>query len=361
MSLGDRIKDLARRLDRQRGSINTEQATKNAFVLPFLTSLGYDVFDPDVVVPEFTADVGVKKGEKVDYAIKHGDQIIILIECKALGVELGAGHASQLYRYFSVTSARIALLTNGECFQFFSDLEEPNKMDERPFFEFEIGGYTKADLAELEKFTSDKFELENILSTANTLKYVSLFKDAIASETTDPSEELVRLLAYRFFDGRFTKAVLDEFTPIVKVAFQQTMREQVDMRLTSALNATGSDPIAPSADTEPSTSDGEEVSGDGIETTAEEMEGFFIVRSIARWAIDSERVCMRDAKSYCAILIDNNNRKPLVRLHFNRSQKYIGLFRGKEEERVPIERLDQIYDYSDRIQATASGYAESSG
>lgn len=48
--------------------------------MPFISALGYDVFNPTEVIPEFTADVGTKKGEKVDYAIKKDDKIIILIE-----------------------------------------------------------------------------------------------------------------------------------------------------------------------------------------------------------------------------------------------------------------------------------------
>ena len=70
MDFVEKIRVLATRVKKQETSIVSEEACKNAFVMPFLNALGYDVFNPEIVVPEFTADVGIKKGEKVDYAIK---------------------------------------------------------------------------------------------------------------------------------------------------------------------------------------------------------------------------------------------------------------------------------------------------
>ena len=133
MDFADQITALASRIHKQLDHIQTEEATKNALILPFINALGYNVFDPTEVVPEFTADVGIKKGEKVDYAIKLDGKVIMLFECKQVGAALSRAHASQLFRYFTVTEARVGVLTNGVTYLFFSDLEEPNKMDERPF------------------------------------------------------------------------------------------------------------------------------------------------------------------------------------------------------------------------------------
>ena len=124
MDLIDRIKDIASRVPKQMPHIQTEEATKNAFIMPFISALGYDVFNPTEVIPEFTSDVGTKKGEKVDYAIKKDNQIIILIECKWAGADLRTTHASQLYRYFSATDARFAILTNGVSYEFYSDIDD---------------------------------------------------------------------------------------------------------------------------------------------------------------------------------------------------------------------------------------------
>ncbi len=141
MDFHETIKGLAARTEKLKGSITTEEACKTAFVMPFLNALGYDVFNPDIVTPEFIADVGVKKGEKVDYAIKSDGKIIMLVECKPCGSDLAQQHMSQLYRYFSVTDARFSILTNGIHYWFYSDLDEKNRMDQKPFFQFNILDY----------------------------------------------------------------------------------------------------------------------------------------------------------------------------------------------------------------------------
>jgi len=132
MDFKDQIKQLGERVIRLKDQIQTEEATKNAFIMPFIQALGYDVFNPLEVVPEFTADIGIKKGEKVDYAIMKEGQPIILIECKWWGDNLDV-HNSQLFRYFHTTKSKFGLLTNGIQFRFYTDLMETNKMDEKPF------------------------------------------------------------------------------------------------------------------------------------------------------------------------------------------------------------------------------------
>jgi predicted type IV restriction endonuclease len=349
MEFLEKIKALAVRVEKQKGSLLTEEACKNAFVMPFLNALGYDVFNPDVVIPEFTADFGVKKGEKVDYAIKINGVITMLVECKPCGSDLAQQHASQLYRYFSVTDARFSILCNGLNFWFFSDLDEKNKMDQRPFFKFDILDYRPSHVAELSKFTHDQFDLDHILTTASTLKYSSAIQQEFAKELDEPSDDMIRLFASRVYDGHFTKRVRDEFRDIVANAFKEGVREMVSKRLASALEVTSEG----SAPTTQDIYNGEEKAI----TTQDEIEAFHIVKSIVRRVAKAERIVMRDAKSYCAILLDDNNRKPIARLHFNRSQKYLGVFRNKEEERLPIETLEDIYNHSERLQQTVREYA----
>ena len=113
MDLATKLLELEKRTAQHRELLLTEEAAKTALVMPFLQALGYDVFNPAEVVPEFTADVGIKKGEKVDYALCIDGRVNILIECKPSTIDLDLKHASQLYRYFSTTDARVAVLTNG--------------------------------------------------------------------------------------------------------------------------------------------------------------------------------------------------------------------------------------------------------
>lgn len=327
----------------------TEEAVKTAVVLPFFRALGYDVFDPSEVIPEFTADAVGKKGEKVDYAIKIDGEIRILIECKPISVQLERKHLDQLYRYFSVTNAKFAILTNGRTFNFYTDLEAPNKLDTRPFFVFDTTDYNAGVITELRKFEKAAFDVNAILATAERLKYTSGVKQVISKLVEDPSEDFVRMVASTVYEGRITAPVREMLTGVVRAAFREVIMDTVKSRLTSALADT--EQVIEKID-EPVADDPE------IVTTDEEREGYMIVKAIVRETINAKRVVMRDAKSYCAILIDNNNRKPLARLHFNRSIKYIGLFDGEVEERLIIESLDQIYDHTERLRATAKRYSE---
>ncbi len=353
MDLIDKIKDIASRVPKQMEHIQTEEATKNAFIMPFISSLGYDVFNPLEVIPEFTADVGTKKGEKVDYAIKKDDDIIILIECKWSGASLHKDHASQLYRYFSATEARFAILTNGIDYEFYSDIDETNKMDSKPFFSFNILQFEDHQIKELKKFTKSAFSLEDILTTASTLKYTGAIKKILDEELKNPTEEFVRFFASRIYDGRLTQAVIEQFTGIVKEARSQFINEQINDRLKSAMSANEPDSVAE----ETTELVGKvESQKDGIETTQEEIDGYNIVKSILREVLDVKRVTMRDTKSYCGILLDDNNRKPICRLHFNCSRKYLGVISGKKEERIEIEGVDDLFQYADRIKATIAEY-----
>lgn len=322
---------------------------KTAVVLPFLRSLGYEVFDPTEVIPEFTADAVGKKGEKVDYAIKIDSEIRILIECKPISVTLEKKHLDQLYRYFSVTNAKFAILTNGRTFNFYTDLEAPNELDTRPFFVFDVTDFNSGIVTELRKFEKNSFDVSAILATAERLKYTSGVKQVISKLIEEPTEDFVRLVAGSVYEGRITAQVKEMLTGVVRTAFRDVIMDSVKNRLSSALADT--EEVIVKID-EPVAEEPEVV------TTEEEREGYMIVKAIVRDTIAPKRVVMRDQKSYCGILIDNNNRKPLARLHFNRSVKYIGLFDGEAEERLIVDSLDQIYDHSDRLRTTAKKYAE---
>jgi hypothetical protein len=354
MSFDEKIAALIQRLPKLVGHLDTEEATKNALVMPFISALGYDVFNPQEVVPEFTADVGTKKGEKVDYAILNDGEIILLFECKKAGADLRQEEMSQLFRYFSVTKARIAILTNGTQYRFYSDLEEINKMDSRPFLELDLEDPRPNILQEVKRLEKDDFDLEEILSTASELKYTSAIKKILAKQYESPDDEFCKY----FFGkanpgGRFTGNAKDNFIPLVKKAFNQFISEKVSDRLRSALETEGA-PTEPKTETEI-----EEVSlaVSDIVTTEEELEAFRIVRAIAAQAVNPERIAHRDAKTYMSIFLDDNNRKPICRLWFNARQKYFGTFDpNKNETKHPIESTSDIYQYSEQVVSVIHSY-----
>ncbi|MFE6254996.1 type I restriction enzyme HsdR N-terminal domain-containing protein [Agromyces sp. NPDC057865] len=361
MDFNDALAALAQKVQNQKDAILTEEATKNAFVMPFIsTVLGYDVFDPLEVVPELTADVGIKRGEKIDYAIMRDNEVQMLIECKSSTAPLKLEHASQLFRYFAVTNARIAVLTNGQNYHFFTDLDAPNKMDEKPFLVLDLLNIDESLVGELKKLTKERFDLDSVISAAGELKYIGHIKREIAEQFRSPSDEWARFFIGRVYDGSITQKVRDQFAPLVAKASAQFINDQVNDRLKSALRGSN---YAPASETEaeiPSkaVSDQDLDRDTEIETTLEELEAYQIVKAIACSEVKPQRISQRDSKSYFAILLDDNNRRPIARLHFNsRKQKYLGLLdEEKVESRHPIDGLEDIYTYADEIRAAVARY-----
>lgn len=364
MDFIDHLRVLANRIANTKDIIQTEEATKNAMVMPFIQILGYNVFDPLEVTPELIADVGTKKGEKVDYAILRDGKPIMLFECKRSGGDLNINHASQLFRYFHVTDARFGVLTNGLTYRFFTDLEKPNKMDEKPFFEFNILDFKERDVEELKKFAKTAFDLDTILTTANELKYTRSIQTLLSQWIQSPSEDFVRLVSADLLGGkRFTPAAKEQFTAITKRAFEQLIGEKINERLKGAMSPESPSvvEIAPLVASPHEAAPGATpASNDQLATTIEELEAFHIIRSILRDVVPSKRIFMRDAQSYCAILLDDNNRKPICRLRFNNLEKLrIGLFDEKKEEALfSLNDLDGLYDYALQLRAAVTTHLD---
>ena len=341
MELHRKLKGLAEKVVQMKDKIDTEESTKHAFTLPFINILGYDTYNPTEVVPEFTADLGLKKGEKVDYAIFQNGNPILIVECKHCKQNLDV-HNSQLFRYFHVTKTRFALLTNGIQYRFYTDLEEKNKMDEKPFLEFDIIKLKESTVMEIEKFHKSKFDISSIVENASNLKYTSEIKYLINQEILEPSQDFVKLFANRAYGGRLTSKIMEEFTEIVNKAFNQIIGEKVNDRLNSALNKEQEKQLAEEQV--------EEQPKSKVETTEEEIEGYQIVVAILRRKIRKERIKHRDTQTYFGILLDDNNRKPICRLHLNGRVKYISLFdQDKNETREKIESVDDIYRFEKQL------------
>jgi hypothetical protein len=321
--------------------------------MPLLQALGFDVFSLTEVVPEFVADVGTKKGEKVDYALKINGEIAILVEVKPISASLGSAQYSQLYRYFSVTNARLAILTNGREIWFFSDTDDRNRMDKKPFFVFDLQSFDDEQVEHLARFQKSGFDIERVLEAASSLKYVKAAAAFLTRQIEAPTDDFVRFIGRHIHEGMLTKSVVDQLRPAIQSALDEVIRERIQDRLN----------IAFTTDKRPATQDApateeQQKDEDGIVTTDEETQAFYIVRAIAAKEIAIERVTMRDAKSYCSVFIDDNNRKPLCRFYFNaKKAKAVGVFSPeKEETRIPVESLGDIYKLSKELEATAAHY-----
>ncbi|WP_010118628.1 type I restriction enzyme HsdR N-terminal domain-containing protein [Corynebacterium nuruki] len=351
MSIDQAIYDLATKVRELKPIIETEEATKTAFIIPFIsTVLGYDVTDPREVIPEYTADVGTKKGEKVDFAIKSGDDFRFLIECKKIGEPLNLNHASQLVRYFNLTDTEFAILTNGEVFQFYAQLDAANRMDQRPFMTLDLSSVDARLFPHLEMCTKSRFDSETIAANAEELKYVSELRKNIASELKEPSSDFVKLLAAKVTSRRMIAANMELFTRLTATAASQYLRDEANRRLRSAQDLEEPETPAAPAAAQVSESSEPDTPGGGVVTTDEERQAHDIIRAICCSEVPATDITMRDAKSYCAILFQDNNRKPIARLLFDRKVPRIITFDAdKNETQHDLEAIEDIYKYADAL------------
>jgi len=361
MEFSNELKNFASRIQGMASIVQTEEATKNALIMPFIQLLGYNVFDPLEVTPELIADVGTKKGEKVDYAILKDSKPIILFECKKAGVDLNIQNTSQLFRYFHTTESRFGVLTNGLKYLFFSDLEKPNKMDTKPFFEFDFQNFKDQDVEDLKKFSKSKFDVDVILNNAADLKYTHAIKNTLITWMSNPTDDFIRLVSADLVGGRrFTPALKEQFSHFAKRAFSQLIADRINDRLREAMtfdaNSTASNNNVGTA---------EEIieTHDAIQTTEIEKEAYYIIKSIIRNIISPARVFIRDSQAYCAIIIDDNNRKTICRLRFNgKTKMYIGFLNDKkEEEKIQIDDVYDLYNFSEQLNQSVLKYLDSSG
>jgi predicted type IV restriction endonuclease len=344
MELVESLKVLSQRIYNLKDNVVTEEATKHSFIMPFISALGYDIFDPTVVVPEFTADISKKKNEKVDYAIMYNAQPLILIEAKSHTENLNE-HATQLERYFTVTESRFAILTNGIEYRFFTDLEKPNKMDSVPFLIFNMLNLKDRDIKELEKFKSTTFDVDKILTSAEHKKFVTGIKNIFKEEVKDPSDDFVRIFATRLASKPLRQNILEEFKAYVKTAFTEIVSDMAQDKINSLKTKLNVEISNEQTETEEEDND-----NNGIETTEDELQGFFIIKSILAEHLPLNRVFARDTKSYFGVLLDDNNRKWICRLLFNTKQKYLALhIEDKKEEKFAIDKIEDIYKYKNEL------------
>ena len=364
MELSEQLFNLKERIISLKDNVETEEATKTALIMPFIQILGYDVFNPLEVIPEFVADISQKKGEKVDYCIQKDGEPIIIIECKHWKENLDL-HNTQLERYFSFTKAKFGILTNGIQYRIYTDLDNENKMDEKPFLEIDFENLKDSTINELKKFHKKTFDINKIIDSAGELKYYNEIKTIFEKELQEPSVELVKYFSKQVYSGLLTAKVVDQFSKIVKKAINHKINETINERLKAALSNENQkqekyEDIEDDKELLPSEKIIFEDEEKGIVTTQEEIDGYNIVVDILKECIEESRIVYRDTKSYLGILLDDNNRQPICRLYFNRSKKYIGVFNSeKKEEKLPVEKIEHIYKYSDKIVKSANNYEKS--
>ena len=351
MDFIDQIKQFSKKATNIKETLQTEEATKMSLIVPFFKMLGYDVFNPDEFVPEYTADVGIKKGEKVDYAIIQDGQPIILIEAKWCGENLDR-HSSQLFRYFGTTKAKFAVLTNGIVYKFFTDLEEPNKMDEKPFLEIDILNPKETKIAELKKFHKSNFNLEEIFSTASELKYSNEFKNILSQELQNPTDDFIRFFLNKTYSGRLTQNVVDKFKPILKKSLNNYISELMNEKIKAALGT--DDEKSKATDNIPDKTaevvQEEHNKSSEIITTDEELEAYFIIKNLLKDIVPMTDITYRDTISYINILYKDNGRKWICRLVLTDNKKILYIpNEDKSQEKIILPNIYDLEHYKDKL------------
>lgn len=340
--LSEQLKNLGKRVATLKDSISTEEATKTSLIMPFFQILGYDIFNPLEFIPEFTADFGIKKGEKVDYAIKLNDEPVILIEAKSISEKL-TKHDSQLFRYFGTTTSKFGILTNGQEYKFYTDLDEPNKMDNTPFLTIDITKIKDVQIAEIAKFHKENFDVEKITSSASELKYLNNLKAFLSEQLTQPTESFLKYIVGEIYEGAKTKNTLEKFEPIVKKGFSQFISERVNEKLSAALN-TNVDTKLPNDEISEEIEDTSKIDSE-IVTTPEELEAYTTTKIVLKDIIEPSRVFYRDNRSYFNILIDDNIRKWIMRVYVNNHQIKL-VFNNDDRTVVEIKNPLDIVQYA---------------
>lgn len=345
MELADKFKMLGQKAVKIAPSLTNEEITKTALVMPFIQLLGYDVFDPTEVIPEFQAQAGVKKDQRVDYALCKEGNPVILIEAKSYGASLDKEQLDQLKRYFPfVKTARVGILTDGNRYRFFTDLENENVMDDSPYLELSLDSANEEEISKLLLLAKDKYDDETTIKQAEQLKFTKQFKLILTKQFEQPEEDFVRFFAKKVWTGQITQNVKDKLTPLLKESFRQWTEDRINARLRKAIE--GEEKNREEEEIEPQ----EETQSEAA-INDNELLGLSIVKAILTEYCDISRLCLRAGKTYTALLLDDNNRKTIVRFYFkspdNLKLDLYGFMRV--EPPFKINSVEDIYNYKDKI------------
>lgn len=233
----DKIHDLAMHIPERICRIKNEDAAKLAFVQPFIGALGYDIFDPDEIMPEYPIFESGKKNEYADYAILRDGKPIILIECKWNEKDIAdlnnIDYHIQLNKYYNLSSAKFGILTNGIVYKIFSDLDEKHKMDKMPFLEFDLRNVkdpimNDSKISEIRIF-SKPMDTGEAYKRAQDLKYINQIRNLLENEFKKPSDDFVRFIAEQVYKGpRLHKGIVDKFTKYTRMTCNQFIQDKMN-------------------------------------------------------------------------------------------------------------------------------------
>jgi len=338
------IAQIARNIEQNKEYVPTEDTTKISFVLPFIRLLGYNCTDPREVQAEFTADEKDKNMDKVDYVIMENGKPIILIECKHWSEKLER-HVGQLKKYFhSLVETKFAILTNGIEYLFFTDLEKANILDRKAFLKINMLDLKAHAIKELAKFRKENFNVSEILTTAEELKYTSSIFALLNEEYRSPSDDFVKFILTKVYDGVKVQSAVEKFRPLINNSFEQFVKELISERLEAAKPPT-EEPTQPEP-TKNNISDIEE-NVDGVPTlpTEEELQAYYIVKGILAEAVKTTQIYYKDTASWLSIIYDNKSTKWVCRIILRPTSKVIHFPPDVRADKIILDSVDDLYKH----------------
>jgi len=265
-----------------------------------------------------------------------GDTPTIFIECKSPEANL-PDHDAQLARYFNATPCvKLAVVTNGTRYRFFTDLREPNVMDGEHFFEFDVTSFTERDVEILRPFTKAEFDSAAVQAHAEDLIYIVKVTSLVNDLLRNPSESFVRYLLAELdlVPGRVTARVVERFVPIVKKAIQTTLLDMMTKSLQQEIAPEkSSPPPPPPANEQPP--EVAEHAAKRVVTTEEELAIFDIVKRICSESPLKYDIEYKDTVSWFVINVQGKSRGWFIRVCTGGSRKYI-------LTRLPKEQVDPL-------------------
>lgn len=290
MDFKDAILGLADRIKKQKDAIQTEEGTKNAFIMPMIAALEYDIFNPFEVVPEMDCDL-TKKGDKLDYAIMKDERAILLIECKHCKQNLNL-HSTQLSKYYAASNARFGVLTNGVEYRFYTDLDKMNIMDEKPFLVINLLDLSDTDIEQLRKFSKSSYNESEILCTAKELQIAIQIKDILSRNFQYPGDEFTRYFVKCINEGKSSQKLIEQYKPIVKRIIESIINDSISSRTKITVQQVDNEDVVDDI-----------TDNENAILTQERLDAYNIIKDILKDKYDVNEISYTSFKSYLLLWI----------------------------------------------------------
>lgn len=326
------LQELSSRASVIKNHITNEEGTKTSLILPLFKILGYDIENPQKMIPEYTVE-----NDRVDYSIMQDNAPLLFIEAKSVKEDLNK-HKEQAKKYFNNSDTKIICLTNGLTYNFYSDINKDNIMDDEPFLSFDIEKITDFEIRYLKNLSIDNFTMENYSDVVYQIKATEF----IRHQLENPSDEFIRFVANNISNKKKTKKFLEKVKKLIFGSVKDVLSVISNGKIViSQIN----------------TSAKIKSNNPQIITTEEELEGYKIIVSILSEIYSVTNLNYKDTQKYFAIIANKKPGNWIARLYLGVKKKSIMLPDGNNGyKRYQLNDINDLYKYKDELLDSASKY-----